>query len=304
MDWNRLPLARADVDRAAHLRDDDRLRTAWASAGTAVVLVVDGAVATVGGTRLDLVPVGELGVAADDDLLLFLGARADDVAYLALVGSAESLTARLGRPLELSHLREVGHALDDRDAGLAATAVGLAAWHERHPRCARCGAATVPAQAGWTRRCVDDGSEHYPRTDPAIIVAVRDADDRLLLAHAAHWPRLRRSVLAGYVEPGESAEAAVHREVREEVALGLSEVTYRGSQAWPFPASLMLAYVATATGTQVVVDGVELTEADWFTRERLADDVAAGRVQLPMRASVARVLIEEWFGGPVPATGD
>ncbi|MCL3859857.1 NAD(+) diphosphatase [Actinotalea sp. K2] len=313
MDWTRLPLSRSEVDRAAHLRtgvtviDDARAATA-----TRVVLLHEGRLATRqtedGQVRLDLrrpptVPV-------DDALWVFLGVGPDGVVYLAAdlpdlptesvdiegVVAPGALTD-LVAGATWSSLREVGSRLDARDAGLATTAVGLAAWHSRHPRCPRCGSMTEPATGGWTRRCAVDGSDHYPRTDPAVIMAVLDADDRLLLGHAAHWPEHRFSTLAGYVEPGESIEAAVRREVAEEVGVSVGDVTYKGSQPWPFPASLMLAFTARALTTDLTVDGVEVTEARWFTRAELAEEVSRAAVLLPMRTSVARALIEEWFGG-------
>lgn len=278
-------------------------------AGSAQVLLVRGAELAVvrgdGTVRLDLRPAADL--AQVRGLRLFLGE--DPRRVLALVlGDAAAEVDIEGVPTgpldvagaDWATLREVGHLLDDRDAGLATTAVGLAAWHERHPRCPRCGGPTEPTQGGWVRRCVLDGSDHYPRTDPAVIMAVTDDDDRLLLGHAAHWPQRRFSTLAGYVEPGESLEAAVRREVAEETAVVVGEVVYRGSQPWPFPASLMLAFTARARTTAVRVDGVEVTEARWFTRRELERAVAEGDVLLPMRSSVARVLIEEWFGGGLP----
>ncbi|MFS0706421.1 NAD(+) diphosphatase [Cellulomonas sp. 179-A 9B4 NHS] len=196
-------------------------------------------------------------------------------------------------------LRVVGAALDARDAGLATTAVALDAWHDRHPRCPRCGAPTRVAQAGWSRVCDVDGSEHYPRTDPAVIMAVVDDADRLLLGHAATWPEGRYSTLAGFVEAGESAEQAVRREVREETDVVVDRVEYRGSQPWPFPGSLMLGYRAHAVRTDITVDGEEMTAARWYTRAELTADVRAGTLLLPGRASIARALVEEWFGGPV-----
>jgi NAD+ diphosphatase len=127
-------------------------------------------------------------------------------------------------------------------------------------------------------------------------MAVVDESDRLLLGHSAHWPEGRYSTLAGYVEPGESVEAAVRREVEEEAGIRIGAVEYRGSQPWPFPASLMLAFVARATTTDVVVDGVEVTDARWFTRPELAEAVASGAVMLPTRTSIARALVEDWYG--------
>lgn len=317
MDWTRLPLARGTVDRAAHRRDDPRtLVDGWTDPGTRLVLVRDGRIAVrdeQGAARLamlepDAAPHLAPGRAPEGTVRIFLGERAGGGAVHALVlPDAEGDVDIEGVPtgpvdppgLDWATLRDVGHLLDDEGALLAATAVGLAAWHQRHPRCPRCGARTEPATSGWTRRCTADRSEHYPRTDPAVIMAVLDDDDRLLLGHAAHWPARRFSTLAGFVEPGESVEAAVRREVVEEVGLAVTDVVYQGSQPWPFPASLMLACTARATSTGIRVDGVEVTEARWFTRSELASAVDTGDVLLPMRTSVARALIEQWFGGPL-----
>jgi NAD+ diphosphatase len=317
VDWTRLPLSRSTVDRAAHLRPDTRtLVEGWRGLGTRVLLVHEGRLAVrrdADGVALDLRSPQDLPALAPERtdapvLRLFLGADDDGAVHAVVLPDRPSETVDIeGVPtggiddrvsgVSWATLRDVGHRLSDRDAGLASTAVGLAAWHERHPRCARCGARTEPAMSGWTRRCPVDASEHYPRTDPAVIMAVVDQDDRLLLGHAAHWPAGRFSTLAGYVEPGESVEAAVRREVAEEVGVRVGEMTYQGSQPWPFPASLMLAYVARAETTDVRVDGEEVTDARWFTRESLRSAVDGGEVLLPMRTSIARALIEDWFGG-------
>ncbi|MDT0166503.1 NAD(+) diphosphatase [Actinotalea sp. AC32] len=317
MDWTRLPLARGTVDRAAHRRGDPRtLLDGWGETGTRLVLVRDGRLAVHAddaGTRLATpapqdVPHLAPGRAPEGTVRVFLGVGADGGAVHALVlpdtegdVDIEGVPTGPADPpgVTWATLRDVGHLLDDEGALLGATAVGLAAWHERHPRCPRCGARTEPATSGWTRRCTADGSEHYPRTDPAVIMAVVDDDDRLLLGHATHWPARRFSTLAGFVEPGESVEAAVRREVQEEVGLAVGEVVYQGSQPWPFPASLMLACTARATATRITVDHDELADARWFTRDELAAAVDAGDVLLPMRTSVARALIEQWFGGPL-----
>ncbi|WP_227424331.1 NAD(+) diphosphatase [Pengzhenrongella sicca] len=335
MDWTDLPLARATVDRAAERRSQpDLVATLLADAATRIVLVHGGLVATTSQgpaltddlpahdlpahdlpahdrLALDLLTPGDVGPLAPADRWLFLGADAA-TSYLALVlaaGAAPTLDVE-GFPVdpradvlahrEFSHLRQVGALLGGRDAGLATTAIALAAWHETHLRCPRCGTATDVIQAGWVRRCPADLSEHYPRTDPAVIMAVVDADDRLLLGHSAQWPEHRMSTLAGFVEPGEAIEQSVRREVAEEVGVTIGEVAYRGSQPWPFPASLMLAFRAQALTSTITVDGVEITDARWFTRAELAAAAAAGEVLLPMRASIARVLIEEWFGGALP----
>jgi len=266
------------------------------------------------GPVLDLRGPGELGARVGEvERWLYLGTQ-DDVGYLATVlrdgavadgvaGSAAGAGSAADEDREADRwasLRDVGAALSDRDAGLATTAVGLVAWHRSMVHCPRCGADLLVEESGWLLRCPLDASAHYPRTDPAVIVALVDASDRLLLAHATQWSPLRFSNVAGFVEPGESAEQAVRREVAEETGVLVGAVTYLGSQPWPFPASLMLAFRATAETTEVTADGVELSEARWFTRAGLSDDIDAGRVTLPGRASIARVMIEDWFGGTLP----
>jgi NAD+ diphosphatase len=200
-------------------------------------------------------------------------------------------------------------------------AVALTGWHERHLRCPSCGSPTTVHQAGYARRCPRDGSEHYPRTDPAVIVLVLDGgpvgEDRCLLGRQASWPAGRFSTLAGFVEPGETVEGAVAREVAEEVGVTVDAVAYAGSQPWPFPASLMLAYYAVASpddvpvrhatdggvSEDVAVDGEEIIEARWFDRAEFEAATRSGDVLVPPVLSVARRLIEGWFGGPVSGDG-
>ncbi|ACQ81144.1 NUDIX hydrolase [Beutenbergia cavernae DSM 12333] len=309
-----LPLARSTVDRDAAARvRPDLLTESWGAAGTRVVLVhrarlaaaVDGLDLTAA-ADLDLEPptTGTLHYLGRDESGAYLSwVLPDDVAREAdLEGVPVHPEARLVAAATWRGLREIGDTLPARDAGLATAAVALAEWRERHVRCPRCGESTQLVEAGWVAQCVADGSLHYPRTDAAVIMTVQDAAGRLLLGHAAHWPERRFSTLAGYVEPGENLEAAVRREVAEEVGLVVDRVTYRGSQPWPFPASLMVgfdAWLGDGVPDIVQVDGVELTEARWFTPDELAADVAAGRVLLPPRSSIALALIEEWFGGPL-----
>ena len=227
---------------------------------------------------------------------LYLG-RDGDGPVFAVAGR---LPRRLGaRPLGL---RDVGALLDDRDAGLLVHAVGLVHWHAAHPRCSRCGEATEVVRGGSVRRCPADGSDHFPRTDPAMIVLVHDGGDRCVLGRQAVWPADRFSTLAGFVEPGESAEQAVVREVAEETGLLVDDVRYVGSQPWPFPSSLMLGFTARADGdaVPVPVDG-ELEDARWFTRDevRAAAEWGArgGGLQLPSAVSIASLLIAGWAEG-------
>lgn len=230
------------------------------------------------------------------------GAASDALVHAAAGGAdaVDGPAAPLPSGARWSSLRVVGATLSARDAGLATAAVALDAWHARHPRCPRCGAVTVATQSGWVRACTVDGSEHYPRTDPAVIMAVVDDADRLLLGHATAWAAHRWSTLAGFVEPGESLENAVRREVLEETGVVVDTVEYRGSQPWPFPASLMLGFRAHARSTDVAVDGVELESAAWFTRAELRDAVASGDVIPPGPSSIARALVEDWFGDRLP----
>lgn len=196
-------------------------------------------------------------------------------------------------------LRQAGALLPDLDAGIFTAAVALANWHGAHGCCSRCGATTKPAAGGWIRVCSQDGSEHYPRTDPAVIMAVRDAEDRMLFGRGVTWPVNQYSMLAGFVEPGESLEAAVIREVFEESGIRADQVRYLGSQPWPFPSSLMIAMEALALTTEIRHDPVELAEARWMTREAYRKALQAGEIRVPTGISVARRIIERWLGESV-----
>ena len=276
-------LSRSTVDRCAELRDDEAaLAAAWGS-DRARVLVVDEGRALVEGTALHLVRPDE---APADAECYFLG-RDAEADYFAVVGP---LPRRLGpRPMGL---RDVGAVLDDRDAGLLVHAVGLANWHAAHPRCARCGTETTVIRAGHARRCPADDSEHFPRTDPAVIMLVHDGADRCLLGRQPSWPPGWFSTLAGFVEPGESLEQAVVREVAEEAGVAVTDVRYEASQPWPFPSSLMLGFSARATTTEIDLRDGELDDARWFSRAELRE----GRdVRIPPAVSIAHALITGWL---------
>jgi NAD+ diphosphatase len=233
-------------------------------------------------------------------LAVFLGHDNRGRAYVGVVGTADDEQDQDGvGEAPWRTLREVGVLLSDRDAGLFVTVQGLANWHASHTHCPMCGAMTEPDQAGWIRRCTRDGSEHYPRTDPAVIMAVTDPADRLLLARSPHWPQGRLSVLAGFVEPGESLEAAVAREVFEEVGLVVGQVRYLGNQPWPFPSSLMVGFTARAVDVTLHLDQEEIVQAVWVSREDLREMVLAGTFGLSPSVSIARRMIERWYGGPI-----
>ncbi|MFX0538284.1 NAD(+) diphosphatase [Ornithinimicrobium sp. Y1847] len=297
-----LALSRTSVDRSGHERADrSTLTRALESQETRVLVLRDGRAPITRGevVRLALRAPRAMDAAAQP---WFLG-RDGTRAYLAIdetVGpgpaEADADSVEEEGALVWRSLRDVGAELDDLQAGLLTTATALAGWHGRHQHCPRCGARTEVTHGGWVRRCPKDGSEHYPRTDPAVIMAVIDRQDRILLGTGIPWPDGRVSVLAGFVEAGESMEAAVVREVREEVGIEITDLQYRGNQPWPFPASLMLGFRATATTTDLAPDPEELRCADWFTREQLEQGMANGELTLPSRTSIARRLIEEWFG--------
>ncbi|MFD2090442.1 NAD(+) diphosphatase [Blastococcus deserti] len=225
---------------------------------------------------------------------VYLG-EADGVPYAAVRGE-RSLTVN-GRPVDTwSGLREIGADLGDLDAGLLVEAIGILEWHERNRFSPLTGNATTIERAGWVQRDPGTGSEIFPRTDPAVIMLVHDGGDRVVLGRQAVWPPGRFSILAGFVEPGESAEAAVAREVAEEVGLRVTDIRYVGSQPWPFPQSLMLGFVARAEGADdLVVDPTEIEEARWFTREELSR--GAGPAALPPPVSIARHILDRWVAG-------
>jgi NAD+ diphosphatase len=256
------------------------------------VLVVDveGRAAVTSDGRLVLVPSKE----APEGERLFLGEE-DGTAYFGVRGP-------LPEGGEPSTLRDCGADLDARDAGLFVTAVGLANWHDAHRYSPRTGAATTVRDGGWVREAVDGSGQLWPRTDPAVIMLVSDgvpgADGRVLLGRHPSWPEGRYSTLAGFVEPGESAELAVAREVAEETGVTVHDIRYVASQPWPFPGSLMLGFTALADPDQpLVLDPVEIDDARWFSRveirARRATDEAAQR--LPMRTSIAYHLITRWL---------
>jgi NAD+ diphosphatase len=225
---------------------------------------------------------------------VYLG-EADGVAYAAVRGE-RSLTVN-GRAVDTwTGLRELGSDLDDLDAGLLVEAIGILEWHERNRFSPLSGAATTVERAGWVQRDPATGIEIFPRTDPAVIMLVHDGGDRCVLGRQAVWPPGRFSILAGFVEPGESAEGAVAREVGEEVGLRVTDIRYVASQPWPFPQSLMLGFTARVDGDQELrIDDDEIEEAHWFSREQLRS--GTGPQALPPPVSIARNILDRWVDG-------
>jgi NAD+ diphosphatase len=319
-------LARSTVDRVSVRRGDPEwVAAAWADPRTRVVVLdtTGQAVVRFGDNQAELVlvPPGE----APDGLSFLLGVDDDGVTYFGVLerpadtpepsgpdeepARPEQQTtqqqaawlAKAGPGERKAGLREAAALLGDRDAGLFTHAVALANWHVSHTHCPRCGALTETFAAGHAQRCPVDGSEHFPRIDPAVIMLVTDQDDRCLLARNRRWPQRRVSILAGFVEPGESAEQAVAREVSEETGIAVSRVRYVGSQPWPMPQSLMLGFRAVASGDlSLRVDDEEIAEAQWYSRDELRAALAAGDILLPPPVSIAHQLIQSWYGEDLP----
>ncbi|WP_228645804.1 NAD(+) diphosphatase [Microtetraspora sp. AC03309] len=287
-----LLLSRGVVDRSAALRNDENwLRRVWADDATRVLLVHEGeTLIRNSGAEASLTLMSP--AEAPEGPRYLLGVDAAGVPYFA-VKAPLTAGGRAGDPMGL---RRAGALLDDRDAGLFVYAVALEAWHAGHEHCPRCGSRTDVAASGHMRICPKDGSQHFPRVDPAVIMLVRDEADRILLARGPQWPEGRMSVLAGFVEPGESLEQAVLREVLEEVGVVAAAPRYMGSQPWPFPRSLMVGFFAQALSTDLRPDADEIAEARWWSRDELSAAVRSGELGLPPQVSIARRLIETWYG--------
>lgn len=276
-------------DRAAHLRRDDT----WRGNGVRVMVVGGEDIASSGGRGIRWMPVDE----APEGLWIFLGTRNGE-------GHAAVLVDHVPDELEPQSLRFIGPTVAPEDASLAVQAVGLSRWHQTHGYCPRCGSATDVIKAGHARMCPSCGTEHFPRTDPAVIMLITDgtADapgDRALLGRQPAWPPGYFSTLAGFVEPGESLIDAVRREVLEEVGIVVGGVAYLGSQPWPFPSSLMLGFHGVAESFDITVDGDELEEGRWFSRGEITELTASGDLRLPPSLSISRWLVEQWHQGEI-----
>ncbi len=305
----RLPLARAALDRD-HLGRAGGIDALLEDARTRAIVLHEGRALLATATTLALLPPSIVPQAA---LAVYLGrttAPAGDIpegtpiVALAVddVRGFDELDDVPEGAAQWGDLRSIGHRLDERDAGLFTQALGILNWHSVARFSPLAGGETVPEQAGWVRQD-ENGKQYFPRTDAAIIVGVLDTDDRLLLGSNAMWEAKRFSLLAGFVEPGESLEAAVVREVFEESGVRVEQPHYLGSQPWPFPASLMVGFVARVVpGTDVTgqPDGEEIVALRWFTRDELSTAVDAGDVILPGPTSIARAIIEHWYGGEIP----
>jgi NAD+ diphosphatase len=298
---SRLPLSRSEIDRD-HLGRAGGVEALLSDPATRAVALHDGKALLAGPDMLAVLPAASmphvdalyLGRAISDSPDLPAGSPV--VALLLDDAQAAALT-----DAAWGDLRRLGHRLGERDAGLFTQALALANWHIAYGFSPRTGEATRIGAAGWTRVGAD-GRELFPRTDAAVIVGITDADDRMLLGSNALWEPNRFSLLAGFVEPGESLEAAVVREVHEESGLRVVDPVYLGSQPWPFPASLMVGFRARVPEGESTVgtpDGTEILELRWFSRDELRDAAAAREIILPGPTSIARAIVEDWFGDEV-----
>ncbi len=273
------------LDRADHLRADPVAIMALLCDGEARELVWDNGAPTVDGEgKLMWQPIV-------GDPPIFLGFTGRLPRFTSLPDGDVPIDAR-------AHFQLLS-LLDAAEAPTFAAALSLANWHRRHGHCSVCGTATVPNRGGWSRKCPACGAEHYPRVDPVVIM-LAEHDGRLLLGRQPHYPEGRYSALAGFVEPGESIEAAVARELKEEAGIAVRDVRYLTSQPWPFPSSLMIGAHALALDDSLTIDTSELDDARWFTRDdvlaALAHDPAAP-FQPPPRWAIARTLLEHWVDG-------
>jgi NAD+ diphosphatase len=306
-----LALSRTELDRAAHLRSDsDQQRELWKRAKIALLLgdkFVYEKSHSGAGIGLRYFSADEIDKYSQKNSLpldnssqqsgerYFLGLSNNQTPYF--VFHTQPVSEEGSSDFSADSLRAIGAQLSDLDIGVASHSLALSQWHYRHPRCAQCGAQTKVVLGGAARDCGECGAQHHPRTDPAVIVLVKDRADRILLGHQKVWPTNRFSTFAGFVEPGESFEQCVLREVKEEAGVLVTEMNYLGSQPWPFPASIMIAYEALIENpSDAKADGEEIEEIRWFTRESMKEAVRDQSIILPPSISVARAMINRWYG--------
>lgn len=282
-----IPQGQSFIDRASELRNNpEKLDQLWQSA-----LIIEVGPGRVRSTENGLSFISSIEAIGGERYFLGLN-REDNRPYFAWASGAI-----LDDVADYLTLRELAGSLGPLELEIAMHAIALANWHDAHPHCARCGAPTHVSLGGAVRICDADQSQHHPRTDAAIIVLIKDQDDRILLGHQPVWPDGRFSTFAGFLEPGETFEQCVARESFEEAGVTLKEIKYLGSQPWPFPASIMIAFQAiTDHPDQARPDGEEITEVKWFSRAELKAATQDGSLLLPPSVSVARRMIEGWLG--------
>lgn len=304
------------LDRDANSRDNPGLIAyLLQSSDTRVVFYHDGRIAT-RNESLALLSIPELSLSAsgnelqDLGIVIYLGKSAAH-SYLGVCLNDDALAGDVGiegigpkaildflaSELNFTSLRLELARLNGVEKDIAMIMSALGNWHKNQPYCPACGEQSEPSQSGWSRTCKKGGHETFPRTDPAVIMAVFDQNERLLLAQNALWENARYSVLAGFIEAGEDGSSAVKREVAEEVGLMVTSSAFVTTQSWPFPGSLMLAYNAWVSNSEFVIDGKEIAHARWFEAQELHAAAHSGQLQLPGQMSVAWKLIELWLTG-------
>ena len=309
----------SDLDRSAALRRDEAALAGALAAGAGVIALWRGKPLVMGDPGLGACSLvrltqGHPVLEAAQGMPIFLGRIADAPLFAQNI-SAWTPTepvdeAQIGAFLDPSiqqhpaapdgsafrELRSVMNQLDTRDAELAATARALMNWHDGHGFCAKCGATSVMSEAGWQRRCPACGAHHFPRTDPVVIMLITQGD-RVLLGRSPGWPEGMYSLLAGFIEPGETIEAAVRREVFEETAIRVGDVSYVAGQPWPFPASLMIGCKGEALSEEITVDPVELEAARWVSRAELLTVFAGTHPEIkPARkGAIAHAMLDRWL---------
>jgi NAD+ diphosphatase len=317
-DAEQVLFGRGGFDRAAQWRCEDKGLAALAAEPEARALPLWRGKALVAEARAAAAPLGLAWLPLDHPFVVehggervFLGLVRGSARFAVDVSGWEApdldaaamgrfADASLNRPpgldgLAFAELRAHMGALDPEEAGTAATAKGVLGWHATHRYCARCGAASKAAEGGWRRACPDCGAQHFPRTDPVVIMLVTRGQS-VLIGRQAGWPEGMYSLLAGFVEPGETIEAAVRRETAEEAGITVGRVSYLASQPWPFPSSLMIGCRGEALDAEICRDPAELEAARWASREEILTGLSGHDPLLrpARRGAIARFLLERW----------
>ncbi|MEM9682814.1 MAG: NAD(+) diphosphatase [Pseudomonadota bacterium] len=292
--------ANTDLDRAAHLRRDASWIREKLNDGSSRILPIwrSRSLVVEGETPVSILLEPDRRLISQTQVVVFLGLM-DEVAHFAIDVSHHE-DPPFGDHGEFHDLRQVGPRMTPMEGGMIAYARAMMTWHKRHRFCGRCGSPTEIDQAGHVRKCTNEacGLLCFPRTDPAVIMLVHDGGDRVVLGRKPTMMPGLHTILAGFVEPGESMEDAVAREVYEEVGLHTTDIHYHSSQPWPFPANIMLGFTARATTFELTIDEYELEAgARWFTREELLNSPEDDTLRLPRVDSIARRLLNEWMEG-------
>jgi NAD+ diphosphatase len=321
IDETSITFAAGTRDRAANIRSDaTKMAALWAAPGARVLPVWRGKPlfrVGAGQPQLEWLPVAAPILAEAKEPPVLLGLEGEDARYAIDVSAwedpeldphamnefldkSQNVHPSLDRDAKFIDLRSIMAELADQDAADAATAKGVLEWHRTHRHCAKCGAESAAEEAGWRRKCSRCNAFHFPRTDPVVIMLVQHRD-KVLLGRQSFWPEGMYSMLAGFMEPGETLEAAVRRETMEEAGVAVARVRYLACQPWPFPASLMIACAAEATDDALEIDYSELEEAFWATRADIAASIAGThpKINAARKGAIARFVLEAWSKGEV-----